>query len=322
MPRFFCSLGAARRLIVVALAGGLILAAVPHRIGAADSKQLQRVRGTIGYQTAEAGTDFKAVVGKLDLPDDDFAVTRAQSAAVVALPDSSLVSLGENTNVQVGAFNTTTAGPGSTIKVLNGSLRFDIRRPQGGVANYRFTTSTSTVGVRGTVGLLSFVNGVTTVGCVACAADSVTVTVGTQTVALATGQILVVSATGIITTGALTAATAAFTGAGVPISAQTGAIAAGLPAATTGTIAGVATGTAAAVGVGAAVAGAVIGTATQASPKPNDNGSPNSTPTPSGNGQPGDVNLNGAQRKELARPTPSPTPVAPIRSIRASARPN
>jgi hypothetical protein len=104
------------------------------------------------------------------------------------MPDSALVSLGENTNVQVGAFDNAAAGPGSTITLTGGSLRFDIRRPQGGVANHRFVTTTSAVGVRGTVGLMSFVNGVTTVGCVACAADSVTVTVGSKTVALATGQ--------------------------------------------------------------------------------------------------------------------------------------
>ena len=74
--------------------------------------------------------------------------------------------------------------------------------------------------VRGTVGLLAFVNGITTVGCVACAADSVTVTVGTQTLTLVTGQFLAVSAAGAITTGALGGVIAAFSGAGVPVSGR------------------------------------------------------------------------------------------------------
>src|SRR5258708_26396667 len=130
----------------------------------------------MGWQTATDSTDLKPVLGKFGLPDDNFAVTRGQSAAVLALPDSSLVSLGQNTNVQVGAFDNTAAGPGSTITLKGGSLRFDIRRPQGGVANYRFVTTTSAVGVRGTLGLLSFVNGVTTGRCLARAAGSVTVT--------------------------------------------------------------------------------------------------------------------------------------------------
>jgi hypothetical protein len=168
MLRFFTLAVAVRTVASFALISVLVLAALPRPTGAADtSLQLQRVRGTIGYQTGENSADFKAIFGKIDLPADDFAVTRAQSAAVVALPDSSLVSLGENTNVQMGAFDDASATPGSTITLKGGSLRFDIRRPAGGAANYHFTTATSQIAVRGTVGLLAFVNGVTTVGCVA-----------------------------------------------------------------------------------------------------------------------------------------------------------
>ena len=148
------------------------------------------MRGTVGYATDTDAADFKTVFGKIDLPDDDYAVTKAQSAAVLAMPDSSLISLGENTSVKVGAFDSASASPGSTIVVNGGALRFDIRRPEGGVANYKFQTPTSQVAVRGTVGLLAFVNGVTTVGCVVCAADSVAVTVGSQTLTLVTGQFL------------------------------------------------------------------------------------------------------------------------------------
>ena len=305
MPRLFRSSRAVRAVLAVMLTSGLVLAAVPHQTRAAGTKQLQHVRGTIGWQTAADSTDFKPVFGKFDLPDDNFAITRLQSAAVLALPDSSLVSLGENTNVQVGAFDNTTAGPGSTIRLTNGSLRFDIRRPQGGVANYRFVTNTSAVGVRGTVGLMSFINGVTTVGCVACAADSVTVTVGTQTVTLVTGQFITVSAVGAITTGAITAVAGTFTAAGVPVTAQTGAVAAGLPATS---VAGMSLGTATAVGAAAVVTGTAIGvTASQPSPKA-DNGSSNSS---GGATQPGNLNLNGhGIRVPQTAVTPSPQPQA------------
>jgi hypothetical protein len=306
-----------RSLGVAALAVAIVIGALPHASGAANSKQLQRVRGTIGWQTASTGTDFKAVFGKFDLPDDDFAVTRAQSAAVLAMPDSSLVSLGENTTVQVGAFNNAAAGPGSQITLNNGALRFDIRRPQGGVANYRFVTTTSAVGVRGTVGLLSFVNGVTTVGCLACAADSVTVTTATQTITLVTGQFVTVSAAGVITTGALSAVAGTFTAAGVPVSSEASAAAAGLPS---GGIAGMSAGTTASVGAAAAVAGTAIGiAASQPSPKPSS--SPNGNSTPSSGGQPGNVNLNGhpapeptgTARATLAVPAP---PAGPGRGVR------
>lgn len=313
---------AIRAIVVTALAALLVAVTTPHRSGAAGTKQLQHVRGTIGYSTADTATDFKAVFGKFELPDDDFAVTRAQSAAVVALPDSSLVSLGENTTVKVGAFDNAAAGPGSTITLNGGSLRFDIRRPQGGVANYRFLTTTSAVGVRGTVGLLSFINGVTTVGCVACAADSVTVTVGSQTVTLVTGQFITVSAAGAITTGVLSSVVGTFTTAGVPVTAQTGAAAAGLPS--TG-IAGMSAGTATAVGAAAVVTGTAIGIAvSQPSPTPASNSS-NSSATASPGGQGGNVNLNAEQRRDPAgrrvqitapapappHPTPPPGPPGP-----------
>jgi FecR protein len=305
MPRPFSLSVAVRAVASFALVSGLVLAALPRPTVAADtSLQLQRVRGTIGYQTAENSTDFKPVFGKVDLPADDFAVTRAQSAAVVALPDSSLVSLGENTNVQMGAFDGASASPGSTITLKGGSLRFDIRRPAGGAANYHFTTATSQIAVRGTVGLLAFVNGVTTVGCVACAADSVTVTTATQTLTLVTGQFVTVSALGAITTGALSTVVGAFSGAGVPVTAQVGAAAAGIPAAATGAIIPAV--------AGAAVAGAAIGiAASQPTSQPASTntpngvgGAPNATPT-------GSVNLT-SHFRPLPTPTPTATPHAPV----------
>lgn len=311
MPRLPRLSWAAVTVIAVALVTGLAFVVFPYSSPAAgNAKQLQHVRGDIGYQTAATGTDYKAVFGKFDLPDDDFAATHAQSAAVLAMPDSSLVSLGENTTVQVGAFNTTAAGPGSTITVNGGSLRFDIKRPQGGTANYRFQTTTSAVGVRGTVGLLSFVNGVTTVGCLACAADSVTVTAGGQTVSLVTGQFIAVSVSGAITTGALSAVVGTFSAAGVPVTAQVGAAAAGLPA---GGIAGVSTGTAVTVGAAAAVVG---GTVAGVSASSNSNSknitTPLNSPTPSGGGQAGNIGLNGhgVVRTPQVAATPSPQPPA------------
>src|SRR5579863_603654 len=183
-----------------------LAAALQASVGsAASNKELQRLKGTVGYQLGDTG-QLNQVTAKYVLPDDAFAVTQNQSAALLQLPDSSLVALGQDTRVQVGAFNQTAAGPGSTITVNGGTLRFDIRRPQGGAANYRFITPTSTIGVRGTVGLLAFAGGQTTVACLACAADSVTITVGGQSFALATGQAITVTATGAVTTSAVTSA--------------------------------------------------------------------------------------------------------------------
>ncbi|MGA2394906.1 MAG: FecR domain-containing protein [Candidatus Lustribacter sp.] len=298
MPRYFTLSFALRAAFALVLGGCLVAGLLPHVTSAADNgKQLQRVRGTIGYATDAQSTDFKAVFGKLLLPDDNYAVTRAQSAAVLAMPDSSLISLGENTNVQVGAFDSASATPGSTITVNGGTLRFDIRRPAGGAANYIFKTPTSQTAVRGTVGLLAFVNGVTTVGCVVCAADSVAVTVGTQTVTLITGQFLTVSALGAITTGALSGVIGTFTAAGVPATGAIGPAAAGIPA-------GAAAGAVVPVAAGAAAAAAAIGIAASqpsASPQATSTAvSPNATPS-------GSVNITS---KVVA--TPTTTPHAPL----------
>ena len=304
MPLLLRMSGPARTVATAALTAGLVLAAIPHLTRAAgESKQLQHVRGTIGYQTADTGADFKPVFGKFDLPDDDFAATRAQSAAVIAMPDSSLISLGENTTVRASAFDNTATGPGSTITVNGGSLRFDIKRPQGGVANYRFVTNTSAVGVRGTVGVISFANNITTVGCLSCAADSVTITTSTGQFSLLTGQFATISATGVVTTGALTTTVlGTFSAAGVPTTAQATAVAAGLPA-SAGTIAGMSAGTATAVGAAAVVAGTTIGVvSSQGTPQPQASSNSNT------GGQPGNLNLNNAARLKPGSPSPSPSP--------------
>jgi hypothetical protein len=315
MTRLFLPSVALRAFLGLALVACLVASVLPRTTQAADTKQLQRVRGTVGYATLANAGDFKTVFAKFDLPDDDFAVTRGASAAVLAMPDSSLIALGENTSVQVGAFDAATAGPGSTIKINGGSLRFDIKRPTGGVANYHFETATSQVAVRGTIGLLAFTNGVTTVGCVVCAADSVTVTAGGQTLALATGQFITVSALGVMTTGALSTVVTAFGAAGVPTTAQAGAAAAGVPGA------GAAAAAVVPAVAGAAVAGAAVGIAASNQHTPQPTATPTNAPTPVGTPS-GTANLTShaqpaahapAQRAPAAAPfaAPSPPAVAP-----------
>jgi hypothetical protein len=235
---------------------------------AASNKELQRLKGTVGYQVGDAGT-FNKVAGSYVLPDDSYAITQDKSAALLQLPDSSLVALGMNTKVLVGAFNQTADGPGATITVNGGALRFDIKRPTGSAANYHFVTPTSQVGVRGTIGLLAVLaNGQTTVACLACAADSITVQVGGQSFALATGQAITVTATGAVTTSAVTSATlSGFSSAGVSTSATSGV------AGATAGVTGAAVAPAAAAGAGAAAAagaaaGAAAASAAKASPNP------------------------------------------------------
>ncbi len=283
------------KITALLLSAAIVFALVPDSTGAAGEKQLRRVRGTIGYQTA-AMAGFAPVFGRMDLPDDAFAITQAKSTAELVMPDSSIVALGENTHVQVGAFDNAANGPGATLIVNNGTLRFDVRRPAGGRANYRFVTATSQIAVRGTIGLLSFIGGNTTVTCVVCAADSVSVTVGTQTFTLATGQVLTVGVTGAVTTAPATAATLqTFSDAGLNPTA-TGP-------ATTGAGAGGGTGLAIAAGTAAVVAGVVIA---------NNSGSPAPAPSSTSSPVPGASPTASPSPRPTATPTPvvTPTPTA------------
>jgi hypothetical protein len=154
-------------------------------------KQLARVKGVVGYQIS-ATSDFKPIFGRLDLPDDAFAITKPNGSAVLRLRDSSEIDIGENTKVQVGAFNAASSGNQNTIVLNGGALHFNIRHPQGGQSNYRFVTATSQIAVRGTEGfLIAGANG-TQVVCVSCAAGDVSVQVGQQTVSIVTNQTLTV----------------------------------------------------------------------------------------------------------------------------------
>jgi len=152
---------------------------------------LARVKGVVGYQES-ATSEFKPIFGRLDLPDDYYAVTKPNGSAVLRLKDSSEIDIGENTKVQVGAFNPAESGNQNTIVLQGGALHFNIRHPAGGQSNYKFVTATSQIAVRGTEGfLIAGANG-TQVVCVSCAAGDVSVQVGQQTVSIVTNQTLTV----------------------------------------------------------------------------------------------------------------------------------
>jgi hypothetical protein len=248
-------------------------------------KQLARVKGVVGYQ-ATATSDFKPIFGRLDLPDDAFAVTKPNASAVLRLKDSSEIDIGENTKVQVGAFNPAASGNQNTIVLNGGALHFNIRHPQGGQSNYRFVTATSQIAVRGTEGfLIAGANG-TQVVCVSCAAGDVSVQVGQQTVSIVSNQTLTVLGSNPLTaTTSITAnptvnnpAVNQFNGNQNPFSASP----TGTTVDPTGSFSGAGTGAAGAgaggvistVGAAAAAGGVAAAVATKSGPAP----TPSATP--------------------------------------------
>jgi len=164
--------------------------------GAADDgeKQLARVAGTVQYQ-AGADAALHTLAGRIDLADDAIAVTLAQSRARVTLPDSTAIDIGATTRVRLGAFNAVETGNPNVVLLELGALHFTIHHPAGGRANYRFVTPTSQIAVRGTDGYLVTGPSGTDFYCVDCRPGDVTVTVGTRSYALTTGQQAIVIGT-------------------------------------------------------------------------------------------------------------------------------
>jgi hypothetical protein len=135
---------------VAATTLALALAAVPLTVRADDDKVLTNVKGGVSYERAGTPHTIVPKVKQL-LADDDVAVTQTASLAQVTLPDSSLVTLGATTRVQMAFFNQTDIANAKFV-VYQGKTRFQVQHPNGGKANYTFVTPTTQIAVRGTEG--------------------------------------------------------------------------------------------------------------------------------------------------------------------------
>lgn len=139
--------------------------------------QLARVRGDVNY-----GTPPRALLGRIDVPDDTRVATAARSAADVTFADSSVVQIGDKTDVSIGR--------GHVIALARGALRFTIRHPGGAPANYVFQTSTSQLAVRGTLAYLVSGPAGDQIYCIECAPGDVAVTAAGETYGVTSGQTL------------------------------------------------------------------------------------------------------------------------------------
>lgn len=174
---------------------------------AAVSTVLKHVAGDVGY-TQTAGSPYVVVAGEQLISDGSFAVVGQRSRALISLPDSSLIGIGANSRVEISTLRQA-ENASSTINIpqSGGTLRFDVKHPQGAISNYRFVTPTSNVAVRGTIGLISSGSNGDVITCLACSANDVVVTVGGNAYPLVSGQTLTVSTTGVASTVATTNAT-------------------------------------------------------------------------------------------------------------------
>jgi len=294
------------RRILFAFVGASLIAAFPAGAQTAN-KTLRAVRGSVGYTAGKDG-EFKAVAAELVLPDNDFAITRAASNGLLVLPDSSQVALGENTSIQVGAFNDATSPTPTTLLLQNGTIRFAVRHPAGGRANYRFSTPTSQIAVRGTVALVqSTPTSGDIIACLACAQGDVLVTITStgRPIPLLTGQTLFVSLAGVVTVATTTETVlSSFRSAGLNTDAsETTAFAAGVAAEMGAS--GQRSGSGSAGLAAAAAAAAAIGVIeANSATNPAKNGAPSPTPST----LPGGVTITSVHASSSPIPSATPTP--------------
>jgi ferric-dicitrate binding protein FerR (iron transport regulator) len=133
------------------LAAALAFASLPVATFAQTADNvLTNVHGSVAYEHAGVSHALVPSVHH-DLIDADYASTQGASQAQIALPDSSLVTLGSDTRVQMAFFNQTDIANAKFV-VYQGKTRFNIQHPAGAKSNYVFSTPTSNIAVRGTEG--------------------------------------------------------------------------------------------------------------------------------------------------------------------------
>jgi hypothetical protein len=182
LPRITKVRGAAAAVLLVALFS------LSSSNAATADKELAVVRGEVTFRLSEQDAP-KRIVGSQILPDNAFASTAFKAAAEVRLPDSSIIQIGDNTNVQIGAFQPDGAS-GTVINLKSGALRFTIVHPAGKKSNYVFKTSTSQLAVRGTIAYLVAGPRGTQLYCVECAPGDITMTTSVDTYSVVSGQTL------------------------------------------------------------------------------------------------------------------------------------
>ncbi|MBV8602791.1 MAG: hypothetical protein JO359_14595 [Candidatus Eremiobacteraeota bacterium] len=267
-------MGRSSAFAAVAAASLIVTSLLPSM--AANDTVLRRDAGNVGYRVNASGP-LVAITGEQSLEDEAIAVTGFASRGIIVFPDSSLVTVGSNTSIQVGAFKQHEAGPGSTIRLIgNGAIRFQIRRPTGGRSSYTFAGSIANISVRGTTALLSTTSQGDVISCLDCGAGDVVVTVGGSSFGVLTGQTLTAGTDGKVVTVATTPSMLqAFEQSGLSVAGG------GPPGPNTTSNAAI-VGAAAAVIAGVAIAaGSHVGGANGVQPTPTPSPTPVPTPTTS-----------------------------------------
>jgi len=143
------------RFIGTACLAVLFFAATAIAQAGGDDKVLQNRRGDVSYQHGGSAAAPLGGGASVTLADGDYAITGGGALGALTLPDSSEVEIGGDTRVQMVFFNQAQIANARFV-IYNGKVRFQVRHPQGALANYTFSTSTGQIAVRGTSGDIDY----------------------------------------------------------------------------------------------------------------------------------------------------------------------
>jgi len=195
------------RYTAAAVFASLAMLAGAFPAGSSSDMNLQRLAGTVGYQSSTASTMTPVAISQT-FENDAYASTQSQSIAVLDFPDDSHITLGGNSVIQVHALMSKLKHPrkrqdpivweGSMIRLpSDGSvLRFDIHQPYDGDETYVVSTRFARIAIRGTVALLSDNLSGDVLTCLDCGAGDVVADVGGNDFALIDGETLRIRANG------------------------------------------------------------------------------------------------------------------------------
>ena len=195
------------RYIAAAVFASLVMVAVPFPVGSSSDMTLQRLAGTVGYQSSTSSTITPVAISQA-FANDAYASTQSQSVAVLDFPDDSHITLGGSSVIQVHALMSKRRHPrkhqdpiiweGSMVRLPSDAsvLRFDIHQPYDGNETYIVSTRFARIAIRGTVALLADNLSGDVLTCLDCGAGDVVADVGGNDFALINGETLRIHANG------------------------------------------------------------------------------------------------------------------------------
>jgi len=128
----------------------LLTMALAAMAAAFPGGKVRSVLGEVTYQKQGKGNWTALRVGA-KVQDGYKVQTYSESGAQIALPDGSVIAIGENALVEFTQVKFDKDGRVSDIHILKGMLRFDAQK-QKGASTFKFRTGTATASIRGTDG--------------------------------------------------------------------------------------------------------------------------------------------------------------------------